>query len=234
MQQQAVVNAPEYHFEHMKPQTIDEVHWFGRIFSCLKKKKRNERIRSDHQKTGFPPPPYGFRPVRFQHAACHVKMDHGHSQRFLHLYENSDDFPVQPDLWLDCPVFLVQFVWLFELLRRKKPVGLKWAADDVALSGKTAVLMPIYNEEPVKVYANLLAMAQELDQTGQGSHFDIFVLSDTTDPKTWVKEEKMWLETQRRMPRNIRLYYRRRVRNTARKSGNIEDFCKNGAACTIL
>lgn len=127
--------------------------------------------------------------------------------------------------------WIALFFWsslfgFFELLRRKKPVGLKWAADDVALTGKTAVLMPIYNEEPVKVYANLLAMAQELDQTGQSSHFDIFVLSDTTDPKTWVKEEKMWLETQRRMPRNIRLYYRRRVRNTARKSGNIEDFCK--------
>ena len=38
--EQAVVNAPEYHFEHMKPQTIDEVHWFGRIFSCLKKEKK--------------------------------------------------------------------------------------------------------------------------------------------------------------------------------------------------
>ncbi len=127
--------------------------------------------------------------------------------------------------------WIALFFWsslfgFFELLRRKKPIGLKWAADDVSLSGKTAVLMPIYNEEPVKVYANLLAMAQELDQTGQGSHFDIFVLSDTTNPKTWVKEEKMWLETQRRMPRNIHLYYRRRVQNTARKSGNIEDFCK--------
>ena len=40
MQQQAVVNAPEYQFERMKPQTIDEVHWLGRIFSCLKKEKK--------------------------------------------------------------------------------------------------------------------------------------------------------------------------------------------------
>lgn len=226
MQQQAVVNAPEYQFERMKPQTIDEVHWLGRIFSCLKKEKRNERIRSDHQKAGFPPPPSGFRPDGVQHADRHFKMDYGDSQRFLYLHESPDDLFIQPDFRLDRAVFLVQPVWFFELLRRKKPIGLKWAADDVSLSGKTAVLMPIYNEEPVKVYANLLAMAQELDQTGQGSHFDIFVLSDTTNPKTWVKEEKMWLETQRRMPRNIHLYYRRRVQNTARKSGNIEDFCK--------
>ena len=126
--------------------------------------------------------------------------------------------------------WIALFFWsglfgFFELLRHKKPIGLKWAPDDVVLTGKTAVLMPIYNEEPVKVYANLLAMAQELDQTRQGDHFDIFVLSDTTNPKIWIKEEKMWLETQRRLPQNIHLYYRRRVQNTARKSGNIEDFC---------
>ena len=134
-------------------------------------------------------------------------------------------------------LFILTFGWIalffwssifgfFELLRHKKPIGLKWANDAVVLSGKTALLMPIYNEDPVKVYANLLAMAQELDQTGQGEHFDIFVLSDTTNPKTWIQEEKLWLETQRRMPARIHLYYRRRVQNTARKSGNIEDFCK--------
>ena len=127
--------------------------------------------------------------------------------------------------------WIALFFWsslfgFFEMLRKKKPIGLKWATDDTVLTGKTAVLMPIYNEEPVKVYANLLAMAQELYQTGQSSHFDIFVLSDTTNPKIWVKEEKLWLETQRRMPKVIRLYYRRRVQNIARKSGNIEDFCK--------
>ncbi len=121
--------------------------------------------------------------------------------------------------------FLSSLFGFFEQMRRKKIIGLKWANDDILLAGKTAVLMPIYNEDPVKVYANLLAMVQELEQTEQSEHFDIFVLSDTTNPKIWVKEEKIWLETQRRLPQNIRLYYRRRVQNTARKSGNIEDFC---------
>ncbi len=113
----------------------------------------------------------------------------------------------------------------FGQLRKKKPIGLKWVDDDLQLTGKTAILMPIYNEEPVKVYSNLLAMGQELDATGQGAHFDIFVLSDTTNPKVWVQEEKLWLETQRRLPSTVKIYYRRRVDNTARKSGNIEDFC---------
>ena len=37
MQKQAVINAPEYTFEHMKNQKIEEIHWFSRIFSCFKK-----------------------------------------------------------------------------------------------------------------------------------------------------------------------------------------------------
>lgn len=40
MRQRAVINAPEYQFDHMKPQIIDEVHWLSRIFSCLKKGKK--------------------------------------------------------------------------------------------------------------------------------------------------------------------------------------------------
>ena len=46
-----------------------------------------------------------------------------------------------------------------------------------------------------------------------------------------MEEETTWLEAQKLMPEEINLYYRRRAKNTARKSGNIEDFCtKWGAA----
>ncbi len=41
MQRQAVITAPEYNFEHMRPQKIDEVHWFSRIFSCFKRGKQS-------------------------------------------------------------------------------------------------------------------------------------------------------------------------------------------------
>lgn len=40
MQQQAVLNAPEYNFDHMKPQKIEEVHWFDRLFSCFRKRRK--------------------------------------------------------------------------------------------------------------------------------------------------------------------------------------------------
>lgn len=37
IRQHAVMSAPEYHFEAMKPQTIEEAHWFGRFFARLKR-----------------------------------------------------------------------------------------------------------------------------------------------------------------------------------------------------
>lgn len=127
------------------------------------------------------------------------------------------------------------------------------------LQRKTAILMPIYNEEPAQVMARLLAIAEDIKLAGAARKFDIFVLSDTTNPKVWVKEEKIWFETKKIMEnpnfgRNgeiaeqgekvalrinkdtfdaedvVHLYYRRRAQNIARKSGNIEDFCNRWGA----
>lgn len=139
-------------------------------------------------------------------------------------------------------LFILTFAWIalffwssifgfFELLGRRKVPGVFWPEADTALKSRMAVLMPVYNEPPKFVFANLLAMAHDLKQTGQAGYFDMFVLSDTTNPKVWIEEEKMWQEAQELMPKEINLYYRRRVKNVARKSGNIEDFCnKWGAA----
>ena len=64
----------------------------------------------------------------------------------------------------------------FELLRRKKMPGIKRAPAHKRLTTKTAILMPVYNENPLNVYANLLAMARDLEKTGQETAFDFFVL----------------------------------------------------------
>lgn len=139
-------------------------------------------------------------------------------------------------------LFVLTFAWIalffwssvfgfFELLGKRKVPGIIWVPEHSHLNSRTAVLMPVYNESPQNVFANLLATANDLKNAGQAEAFDIFVLSDTTNPKIWVEEEKTWLEAQKHMPAEIKLYYRRRVKNTARKSGNIEDFCnKWGAA----
>lgn len=139
-------------------------------------------------------------------------------------------------------LFMLTFAWIalffwssifgfFELLSRRKVPGIIWPESSAELKSRTAILMPVYNEPPKFVFANLLAMADDLKQTGQAGYFDMFVLSDTTNPKIWIEEEKMWQEARALMPKEVNLYYRRRVKNTARKSGNIEDFCnKWGAA----
>lgn len=91
--------------------------------------------------------------------------------------------------------------------------------------GRTAVLMPTYNETPARVFAAMEAMAIAVDELGAGHAFDWFVLSDTTDPDIALAEEAALAFLRSRVGDRARTYYRRRRRNIARKSGNIADFC---------
>ena len=98
-----------------------------------------------------------------------------------------------------------------------------------ALDRRTAMLLPTYNEDPHAVTARLQAMWESVEATGQGAHFDWFLLSDTTDPDIWIEEEAAF----RRLTGVCagRLYYRRRADNRARKAGNIADWVETyGAA----
>jgi membrane glycosyltransferase len=47
----------------------------------------------------------------------------------------------------------------------------------------TALLMPCYNESPVRVASGLQAIWESLRDAGLTEAFDIFILSDTTDPE---------------------------------------------------
>ena len=138
-------------------------------------------------------------------------------------------------------LFVLTFGWIalffwssvfgfIELLKKSRVPGIIWPGKGAGIHSRTAVLMPVYNESPVKTVANLLAMAEELEKTGHAGAFDIFILSDTTNPKVWVEEERIWLEARRLLPAEINLFYRRRPMNLARKSGNIEDFCNKWGA----
>ena len=131
--------------------------------------------------------------------------------------------------------WIALFFWasifgFFELLANKSMPGIIWPEKKTPLKTKTAILMPIYNEECDMVYARLLAIADSLVKTGQAQAYDMFVLSDTTNPKIWVEEENGWINAKKLMPKEINLYYRRRPQNIARKSGNIEDFCHKWGA----
>ncbi len=91
---------------------------------------------------------------------------------------------------------------------------------------RTAILIPVYNEDPSRVRAGLVATWESLTRTGRGGNFDLFVLSDTTDPDVWVQEEEMWYSLCRRFEAMGRIFYRRRPFNIKRKSGNVANFCR--------
>jgi len=97
--------------------------------------------------------------------------------------------------------------------------------DPAAPPPRTAILMPIYNEDSERVFAGLRAIHQSLADTGQLAGFDFFVLSDTRDPEVWVEEELRWQNMVRALDGKGRIFYRNRPENTSRKSGNLEDFC---------
>jgi membrane glycosyltransferase len=121
------------------------------------------------------------------------------------------------------------FVRIMRRLSRASPVAddAQAGAENAGEPFKTALVMPVYNEDPERVFAGLRAMFQSLVETGRHAGFEIFVLSDTRDPDTWIQEEIQWRRWARELGQPARLFYRNRVENTARKSGNLADFCRN-------
>ena len=92
-----------------------------------------------------------------------------------------------------------------------------------ALNAKTAIMMPIYNEAPARVFSAMQAIYEDVEATGLGESFDYFFLSDTTNSDIWIAEERALLAMRERFPA-ARLFYRRRRKNVSRKAGNIADF----------
>ena len=93
-------------------------------------------------------------------------------------------------------------------------------------NANTAIVVPIYNEDVVRVFEGLRTTYESLEKTGQLERFDFFVLSDSTLPEKWVEEEKLWYKVIHELRALGRIYYRRRVSNEGKKSGNIRDFLR--------
>lgn len=90
--------------------------------------------------------------------------------------------------------------------------------------GRTAIVMPVYNEDPVATAGALAAMGQGLADLGHGEDFEIFILSDTRDAAHWVRETAVFAALRQRLEGRMAVWYRRRAKNTARKAGNLQDF----------
>ncbi|MDP9014300.1 MAG: glucans biosynthesis glucosyltransferase MdoH [Pseudomonadota bacterium] len=88
----------------------------------------------------------------------------------------------------------------------------------------TALVMPIYNEDPVRTTAALRAMAEALKDIGAHHLFEIVVLSDSTNADSWIRETAAIHRLRGSLTSVMPVWYRRRWLNVARKSGNLEDF----------
>jgi membrane glycosyltransferase len=92
-----------------------------------------------------------------------------------------------------------------------------------AVEHRTALVMPVYNENPASSFAALQAMAECLLQQGE-TGFELFVLSDTNNPDIWVRETAALHSLREAVGDRMRVWYRRRSENTGRKVGNLHDF----------
>jgi membrane glycosyltransferase len=106
----------------------------------------------------------------------------------------------------------------------RRITGLKPFKEQDIAGVSTAIIFPIYNEDSVRVLEGLRATYESLERTGQLDRFDFFILSDSTNPDRWVEEEARWSELVRDLDALGKIYYRRRLFNEARKSGNVRDF----------
>jgi membrane glycosyltransferase len=132
-------------------------------------------------------------------------------------------------------LFVALFAWIalsfvsalcgfaVSLFGADRALGIDPAAPLPALVGRTALLLPTYNEDPHRVTARLQAIYESVRETGRLAHFDVFILSDTTDPAIWLAEEAAFLRLRDEVGID-RLYYRHRTKNIARKAGNIGEW----------
>jgi membrane glycosyltransferase len=96
---------------------------------------------------------------------------------------------------------------------------------------RTAIIMPICNEDVRTVFAGLRATCESVALTSHVRAFDVFVLSDSNNPAIIKAERAAWEDLRAQLAsqpeqQQVEVYYRLRKRRTDRKAGNVADFCR--------
>jgi membrane glycosyltransferase len=106
-------------------------------------------------------------------------------------------------------------------------LGLGWsppAPPRGAPAGRTAILMPICNEDAAATVARIGAVRASLEASGHAHLFEFAVLSDSR-PEV-AREEQRRLEALLALAPGAPLHYRRRADRRGRKAGNIAEFLR--------
>lgn len=133
--------------------------------------------------------------------------------------------------WVFHSLFVITFIWIAltacsAVTGMLLPANRYKSSSSDTIASRTALVMPIYNEDPAATCAALFAMADSLDKQGQSQHYEIFILSDTTDPNVWIKETAAVDLLKQKINKRMSVWYRRRYANTDKKSGNVAEFVK--------
>jgi membrane glycosyltransferase len=109
---------------------------------------------------------------------------------------------------------------------RSRTLGIDVSCPPPQLASRCALLFPTYNETPARLMARVQTIFESVEQSGQIDRFDVFILSDTTDPEIWIEEEKHFLALRNRTRGHGKIFYRHRYRNEGRKAGNIAEWVR--------
>ena len=131
-------------------------------------------------------------------------------------------------------LFFALFAWVafgflnalagFLLLVSGRSVPTPAASPSTLPTGRTAMLMPVHNEEVEPVFARLRAMTRSIAAAGGAQLFEVFILSDSR-PEREAAEHRAFRRLRGLSP--LPIWYRRRTVNEGRKPGNIADWVRN-------
>jgi membrane glycosyltransferase len=119
--------------------------------------------------------------------------------------------------------FMSAAMGLRVLLTGREQDDLAFAAHPQAPATRTALLMPLCNEDAQAALGRLADLDASLARLGVTDAFDVFVLSDS-GPAIAAAEETAFAGF--RLHAHSAAYYRRRQKNLERKAGNIADWVR--------
>ncbi|MGB3384958.1 MAG: glucans biosynthesis glucosyltransferase MdoH [Marinomonas sp.] len=131
--------------------------------------------------------------------------------------------------WAFLVLFCINFTWIsfafsqasIGFLCRLWPFSRK--VKEAEPEGVTAILLPVYNEDPIRIRASIEAMHDDLLEKAPGK-FAFFILSDSNRSDACIKEKHTFYPLLNHEDQGCPIYYRRRHNNNERKAGNIAEW----------
>jgi membrane glycosyltransferase len=137
-------------------------------------------------------------------------------------------------------IYAILFAWVgsgfwtalmgfWVLLRGKDKYAISARASEntpIAADSRTAIIIPVCNEDVARVFAGLRATYDSVLRAGALEHFNFFILSDSSEADVRVAELEAWLNLCREVDGFGHIHYRLRRHRIKRKSGNVADWCR--------